>query len=139
MNKFKWLKNFINIPDNLISIKKDIGSLKDDTKEIREALIARGILQPFSKTRSPKQITERGYNLLREYGLDEFLSKCQIFNENNFEGMKEIEIYKECLNWVEEKEKKMSFKLTYNSPLSQEECEELLALAMRDKILKKEN
>ena len=56
--------------------------------------------------------------------------------EKAFTDIPEIEIYRECLDGVKNNEWEKTFELSYNSTLSEDECADLSAVAMRYKILK---
>ena len=70
-NVWSFCKQWIFLPsrfDNFSEkISKDIETLKLNYQEIREHLIAKGILKPLTKSMSLKQITKRGYDLLDSY------------------------------------------------------------------------
>ena len=67
-NLFSLIKSWIVFPFTFDTFSKNINEkidkLEKEHKEVREALISRGIIKPFTLSSSLKQITERGYNLL---------------------------------------------------------------------------
>ena len=53
--------------------------------------------------------------------------------------MQEFDIYLECLKWVKANGERKIAEIRYNNVISPEECSELLAVLIRDKIFKKIN
>ena len=134
---WKFFKKLLLLPDNVEQIQLDINELKKDHKEIRESLIARGLIRPYTKSQSPKQITERGHDLLNKNNINELLSSCDLLKEeklNELKNKKEVEIFFKCFEWVKKHGKKKVFEIMYESNISEDQCIELVALAIRDKI-----
>ena len=134
----KW----IWLPFKVDTLSTDIKGLQAAHKEIREALIAAGLLKPFTQSKSPKQITARGYALLKANNSGEFLSSnCELLNKdqkNVLQAKKDFEIFIECFRWVKDKGKKKVLEIMYNSNLGEEQCSELLALYLLEKIKDRE-
>ena len=126
-------------------IKSQIDIIKSQIQHIREALIAKGILDPYSfdallRSNSPKRITEKGHEFLNKHNIKEFLKSCDLLeNIDRFKEKEEIEIYKECLEWSKNHTIAINkaFELSYNSNLSQKQSTELIAFVIRDEILDK--
>ena len=137
----EWVKKFLGLPYKIENIEKDVSLLKknvsllkDEHREVREALVKEGLIKPFTISRSPKEITERGHEFLKKYKIAEFLKQeCDLLKED-FTGKSDFEVFHECFKWVKEKGKLKTLELMYNSNISKEQCIELLALAIRDEI-----
>ena len=139
VTSFSLVKKWIFLPfrfdDFSEEISKDIKTLKLDYKEIRENLIARGIIKPFTQSSSLKQITKRGYDLLSDYNVDSYLkSNCELLNDETLKNKSEIEVYIKCLEWVKTKGRKKVIEVILNSNLTEDQFNELLSLAIMEKI-----
>ncbi|MCZ0932229.1 MAG: hypothetical protein OXJ52_03640 [Oligoflexia bacterium] len=116
-------------------MEKNITELNEKHTEIREALIKAGILQPFTRSRSLKQITERGHELLNKHDTDSYLnSHCELLTDKELKNETDVEIFIKCNNWVKEKGQKKVVELRLNSDINEEQCAELLSLAIMEKI-----
>ena len=138
-----WLANSLT-HKRLDDFKEDLREVKAELKRVVETLISKGILEPFFEkpieSSSPLHITKSGQKMLEKQNVEDFLSKCDLIKKD-FKDVPEIEVFRECLEWVQdpkkEGEKKVFELLYHNSELSRETAQKLLALAIRDKILKK--
>ena len=138
-------KRIDNLKDSLKESLKPLNTIKVQIQHIREALIAKGILDPYSfdallRSNSPKMITEKGHEFLNKHNIKEFLKSCDLLkNIDRFKEKEEIEIYKECLEWSKKSTIAINkaFELSYNSNLSQKQSTELIAFVIRDEILDK--
>lgn len=127
----KIVKGILNLPD----LEKTVKDIKKDVKVIRENLIKLNLLEPVTKSDSMKQITERGYDLLHRYSIEPYIiSNCDILKDKTIKEKKDIEIYMECLKWVKTKGKKKVIEISLNNNLSESQCNELLSLAIMEKI-----
>ena len=106
-----------------------------------QSLIHKNIISPSIKPDSPLKITERGEEILGNTpNLDEFLSQCPLIqNAEKFKDTEGFDIYLECLKWVKANGERKIAEIRYNNLISSEECSELLAVLIRDKIFKKIN
>ena len=138
-------KRIDDLKDSLKESLKPLNTIKVQIQHIREALIAKGILDPYSfdallRSNSPKMITEKGHEFLNKHNIKEFLKSCDLLkNIDRFKEKEEIEIYKECLEWSKKSTIAIdkAFELSYNSNLSQKQSTELIAFVIRDEILDK--
>ena len=124
---FTKILKLLDLPDKFDDLTKEV-------KEIREALIAEGILKPFTKTQSPKQITERGHDLLKNLEIEKKLKGCDLLKEENLKNKDYVELYLICHKWVVEKATSLTTEIQLNSPLNNEESIELLTLFIIEKI-----
>ena len=137
---FSLFKKWVSLPSRFDvfseKISKDIQTLKLDYKEIRESLIARGIIKPFTQSNSLKQITKRGYDLLSDYNVDSYLlkSNCELLSDETLKNKSDIEIYIKCLEWVKTKGREKVIEVILNSNLIEDQFNELLSLAIMEKI-----
>ena len=156
-----WLKRLLVVPRKVdrLEIKVDrleerIDSVQREQQEqkgmiqkmaqgvqaIREALVEKKIIPPAVMSESPLKASERGLEILSKNNIEEFLSNCPLVqNAEKFKEMEELDIYLECFKWVEENAVRKIAEIRYNDTLSQEECCQLLAVAIRDKIFEKIN
>ena len=154
-----WLKKLIELPpkvdklenkvdkleNKVDNLKDNVDAMRDEQQEqgkgirsIREALIAKGVMQPLVETSSPKKITERGQELLCNHSVKEWLKNCPLVQDfKNLRGEEELDIFLKCLDWVNKDGKRKIDEIMYESNVSKEQCSELLALAIRDEILHK--
>ena len=127
-----WLK----IPTRLTTLEADVKNLKEWVKPIYEKFINR----QFSTTNSPKQITDIGKHLLKKHNVSDFLKDCHLMKSiDQMKTQKELDIFISCLEWVDQNGKKKITEIMYENDISKEQCQELLALALRDEILNKIN
>ena len=125
-------------------IKEDLKAIKTELKRVVETLISKRILKPltenYMKQESPLEITESGQNFLKKNNVEDLLSKCDLIKKD-FKDASGFEVFRQCLEWVQDPKnedgKTKVLELLYNSELSKEKAQRLLALAIRDKILKK--
>ena len=138
-------KRIDDLKDTLKESLKPLDIIKSQIQHIREALIAKGILDPYSfdallRSNSPKRITEKGHEFLNKHNIKEFLKSCDLLkNIDRFKEKEEIEIYKECLEWSKKSTIAINkaFELSFNSNLSQKQSTELIAFVIKDEILDK--
>ncbi len=122
-------------------LKADMNTLKKTVTKINEkvdAIFNRITSRPFFKEQSPKQITEKGHKVLNKHSIDDFVNSCPFVNQvESLKDKEELKIYLECLNWVKNSEvgKNKVAEIRYENTITEEECHELCALAIRDKIL----
>ena len=135
-----WFSKWISIPIKVDNIEKNLKELTQDHKEIREGLIAKGLIEPFMKSRSLKQITKRGHELLNKQDTDSYLdSNCELIKNKELKNKTDVEIFIECLEWVKTKGKEKSIEIRLNSNINEEQCNELLSLAIMQKIKANQN
>ncbi len=140
--KWAYLKKWIDLPNKInaidkkiYAIDKKIDTLEKDNKEVREALIKYGFIQPYMQTRSLKQITKRGLKLLQDNNVDSFLENhCELLKNEDLKRKTYVDIFIESSNWIKSNGKKKLVELKLNSPLNEEECAEILSLALMYKI-----
>ena len=136
LNWLKLLGEFIKVPQKLDEVQSDIRELKEGHKEIREALIAKGLIKPYTRQKSPRQITERGHELLGKSNIGNFLADCDLVKQHlRFKNKDEVDIYSTCIGWVKSHGERKVFEIMYESDISEDQCIELLALAIKDEIL----
>ena len=133
-----------DLMENINTVKKDIASIKEGQKEqrshiryIKQILIKFGILDPVLESESPKKITERGQKLLHSHAIEDWLKDCPLVQKpESFKNKKELDIYLECLNFVDSDKlgQRKVAELMYENNIFKEQCRELLALSIRDKI-----
>ena len=120
---YSWVKEISKLPNEIKEIKKWIKNLDP------------------SWSYSPKNITDIGKEVLAKVNIEEFLNTCELLQPDSIEDLQkkeELDIFIACYNWVKEKKEdtdKKIMEILYNSNFSKEKCIELLALAIRDKIL----
>ncbi len=133
------VKDLLNLPYRVSNIEKEQSRQKSIIQMIKEGLIAKGIIKPVISSSSPKAITERGHEILNKHSVNDWLEKeCDIVKENDsFKMIDELDIYIKCTEWIKKKGERKVAEILYETNLSKEDCQELLALAIRDKILKK--
>ena len=98
-------------------------------------------LDPFVFAKSPKEITPRGRRFLDEHKVDFYLyDNCELLKDEKrkkeLQAKDDVEIFMECRKWVQKEGEKKLFELMYNSNASKEECIEVFALAILEKIKK---
>ena len=105
-------------------------------QEIREALIAKGMIGPLLQNHSPKQITNEGHALLRKYHVDKWMGKCPLVqNFEQFKDREELDIYLAALKYVDGDGRRKLDEILYEEVLNADHCRDFLAVAIRDKIL----
>ena len=123
-----WLK----IPNRVTRLEERYDGLRDMIKSIYDAIISK----QFVKSTSPKQITDIGKKVLNNHMVDEFLKTCSLIqNAKDLKDQEELDIFLKCLEWVDKNGEKKIAEIMYENDISREQCRELLALAIRDKIL----
>ena len=119
---------------------KKIGFIKSAISNIVTALENYGIKvkQPYFFSESPKKITEKGYELLKKHDLNSYIDdNCDLLKDGNLKEKTDAQIFIKCLNWLKTnigQEKIVEIRLHNN--INQEDCEELLALFILEKIKK---
>lgn len=110
--------------------------IKSATDPIITALKDHGIyVETVFKANSPKQITERGHELLNAHNVDSYLKEnCLLLKDEKLKEKTEPQIFIECLSWVKTKGKEKVAEIRLNSNISEEQCIELLALDIMYKI-----
>ncbi|MCZ0932373.1 MAG: hypothetical protein OXJ52_04370 [Oligoflexia bacterium] len=91
----------------------------------------------FYTVNSPRKITEKGYELFKKLDMDNYLnSHCDLLKKEELKNKTAVKVFSECLNWAEKtqkgKDKVMEIRL--NTTLLEEQAQELLALAIMEKI-----
>ncbi len=114
---------------------KKIDDIKSALAFIQGALVAKKIIpSPFVRTASPKQITEQGYNLLKNHKTTVYLEKyCELL-KNDFKGQTDSQIFIKCSDWVKESGKEKLVDLRLNSDIMEEDAIMLIALFIMEKI-----
>ncbi len=126
------VSGYIKLPNRMTKLETDVEALKKMVQTILDIIISSKV----TASKSPKQITEKGHEILNAQNIEEFLNRCPLVqNIESFKGKEELDIYLECLKWVDEHGERKMAEIMYESELSKEQCRELLALAIRDKIL----
>ena len=85
---------------------------------------------------SPKQITHEGYKILEKYKVPQFVEHIDLSLFDEFKN-DEIKLFVKLLSFVKE-DAQANLKvheIYYNTSVPKSVCEELLALAIRDRIL----
>lgn len=117
----------------LDGVKKLINSA---TTPIIKALEKHNIyVEPVTQSNSPKHITERGQELLNNHDVNSYLdSNCILLKDEKLKEKTDPQIFIECLNWVKTKGKEKAVEIMLNSNINEEQCNELLSLAIMNKI-----
>ena len=132
--------NFSEEQTKLISaiqegFKKTIKPLIEKLNYIYQSLVDQDLIKPFAKANSPKQITERGWKLLKEKKVDFYLEKeCELLKDEELKNKTDAQIFIECLEWVKTKGKEKMVEIMLNNNIMEEQCNELLSLAIMEKI-----
>ena len=117
--------------------KKTIKPLTEKLNYIYQSLVEQDLIKPFAQANSPKQITEKGLKLLKENKVDSYLEKeCELLKDENLKEKTDAQIFIECLEWFKTKGKEKVFEIILNNNIMEEQCNELLALALMEKIKK---
>lgn len=118
-------------------LDETINPLTKKIDHIYNSLISKAIIKPLVQSSSPKQITDRGRKLLNDYNVDSYLnSNCILLKDENLKGKTDAQIFIECLNWVKTKGKEKIVEIILNSNVDENQCNELLSLAILEKIKK---
>lgn len=132
----RLIKAVLEGTENLI--KSAIKPIKTNLKNLVDVLNSKGIFEePFTFSESPKRITERGQKLLNENNIEHYLFSHPLLKPKEIEKFKkkeDAEIFIDCFKWVENNEEKRVLEIIYNSNINKEQCIELLALAIVEKI-----
>ena len=133
-----------SLSEKMSSLSEKVSSLSENVKsntknitEIREALVSKKIIKPYLASQSPKQITERGAELLEKHNISSFIDSCELVNQNHSDKI-ELDIFLECLDWVKNNAKRKIDEIMYEDDIDKETCTQLLAYAIRDRILEGE-
>ncbi|MCZ0932578.1 MAG: hypothetical protein OXJ52_05440 [Oligoflexia bacterium] len=133
-------KNLLNEIKKFITraikpITKDIKAIKDEHSKLIKELIEAGLLRAWTSSRSLKQVTERGYKLLNKHNTDSYLdSNCELLRDKELKNKTDVEIFIKCLDWVKKQGQEKAIELRLNSNINEEQCNELLSLAIMEKI-----
>ncbi|MDE0092453.1 MAG: hypothetical protein OXN83_04110 [Oligoflexia bacterium] len=128
---------FYLIPKWLASaVKKEIVDMRLEITSIREHLISKGIMPPmYYRTTSPRQTTEEGHKLLQKLNVHDYLkSNCNLLTNEELKNKTDVQIFSECLKWSKEKGTEKVMEIRLNTTLLKEQAQELLALAIMEKI-----
>ena len=123
--------------EKIATLSENVKSNTEKITEIREVLLSKGIVKPYFASKSPKQITETGMELLEKHNVSFLIDSCDLINKNH-SGKIELDIFLECLDWVKNNAKRRVDEITYEDNIDEGDCTYLLALAIRDRILKGE-
>lgn len=93
--------------------------------------------EPLSSSQSLKKITQKGYEILKRHNTDIYLAtNCELLKNQELKSKSDVEIFIECLNWVKKEGKIKAIEIRLHCDYSQEQCNELLALFIMEKIKK---
>ena len=119
-------------------IEKAVGKIEELIRITREQLIKNGIVEPCTQASSLKKITERGHELLDKYEIKTYLNeKCPFLKSETikeFSNKPDLDLFISCLNWVKEHGSTKVLGITLNEQVTESECNELVALAIMEKI-----
>ena len=131
-----------DLKSDLTKLKDELGGqikeLRDETREIRETFVKHGFLEPFLKSKSKKEITKRGHELLDKYQVKAYLdANCPFLQPDKIKELNnetDLELFIKCLDWVKKHSSKKVLEITLNNAISESECNELVAVAIMEKI-----
>ena len=123
--------------EKLATLSENVKSNTKNITEIREVLLSKKIITPYLVNNSPKQITEAGIELLEKHNVPALIDSCDLVNQNHSDKP-EFELFLECLDWVRNNAERKVYKMLYEDDIDKEDCTQLLACAIRDRILKGE-
>ena len=125
------------LSEKLATLSENVKSNTEKITEIREVLLSKKIIKPYVVSKSPKQITESGTELLEKYNVPSFIDSCDLVNQNHSDKL-EFEVFLECLDWVKNNAKRKVYEMIYEDDIDEGDCTMLLACAIRDRILEGE-
>ena len=92
--------------------------------------------KPVVQAGSLKRITEHGQEIIEKYNVESYLEeKCELLKKD-FSGNTDTEIFIECDKWVKNEGKTKVVEIRIHTNLSQEVCDELVALCLLYRIKK---
>ncbi len=136
---FSWVIIWIIFKLKVEPMENALKNLFKTVSNIKEQLLYKRIITPSGdliQSGSPKKIMPEGYEVLNKYNVDQFINDKVKFvgQEDN-----ETKTFMELLSFVRNNEdaKLKVHEIYYNTNIPKSICEELLALAIRDKIIDK--
>ena len=121
----------------LDGVKNLLKPINNKLDHVYNSLIKANLVNPLTETKSPKQITERGQELLNIHNVDSYLKEnCILLKDEKLKEKTDPQIFIECLNWVKTKGNEKVAEIRLNSNINEEQCIEILALALMKKVKK---
>lgn len=118
-------------------IKKELSNITEKFNYVYKALVKKKLIEPFAESNSPKRITDKGHALLNKYSVSSYLQdNCELVKDISLKEKTDAQIYMKCLDWVKTQGKEKTAEILLNENIFTEQCEELLALALFEKIKK---
>ena len=151
----EWVKQFFksdiilekvnNLSESLKEFKKDVNkkfdSIDKETKENREILTRLDEkIKIYAKNKSPKSLTEEGHAVLEKIKITDYIQKnCkELLEDIALQKKTDIEIYMICIDWAKKHGKEKTMEIKLNTQLLEEQAEELLALAIMERVKTKD-
>lgn len=127
-----WLfyKNFESFKSY---IEEKITLIEGDIKDLINRV---GFLEGYTQSKSPKQITEKGYKLLKTVGAEDKLKDCPLLADLSLKSKDYIDLFKICNKWIKENKGRLILETRLNSTLNEEQSSEILSLFLMEKIKK---
>ena len=120
-------------------LSKELGKVSGKLEHVYQSLRAKGLVEPYMQSSSPKKITERGYKLLKANDVEDYLNdKCKLLTED-FKDKSDAQIFIECSDWIKKDGKEKVAEVMLNSNIPEQDCIMLLALFIMEKIKKKQS
>ena len=123
-------------------LKKKLTNLWNVIQNIKDQLLFGNYIKPagfWFQSESPMKITQEGNEILKKYKVDQFIEKLEPkLDEYRRYKTKESKLFMELMKFVKEDKQLQEkvYEIIYNTNQPKDLCEKLLALAIRDKIIK---
>ena len=131
-------RGFGKLDESIEWLKKSMEKINNTLNSIENYLLKNTKYESLTTSSSPKEITPKGHEILNKCSIKEFLANCELVqNANKYKGVEGLDIFIKCLEWVKKNSERKIAEIKYNSNASLDDCQELLALAIRDEILTK--
>ena len=91
---------------------------------------------PYTQNFSPKKLTESGHEILEKIKVADYLkSNCkELLEDTELQKKTDLEIYMACIEWAKQHGKEKAMEIKLNTQLLEEQAQELLALAIMERI-----
>ena len=134
-NLLKAIKDMVFEPlsKQVKALSKKMDHVLDKLEHVYQSLKNKGLIEPFTKSSSLKQITKRGYKLLKDNNVEDYLNKnCELLKKN-FKGSSNAQVFIKCSDWIKERGKEKLTEIMLNSNISEQDCIMLLSLFIMEK------
>ena len=118
-------------------LDKEIQKVSDKLDHVYNYLKTKSDFTEYVGVNSPKKITDKGHNFLKDHKVSDYLEKeCELLKKD-FTNKTDAQIFIKCIDWIKHSGREKLVEIRLNSEIPEPVCIELLALFIMEKIKKK--